>query len=332
MLSSNFDAYQPEALLDSQNRMNVAGYGFRYADGHGTPGRYYVMSLGTTASGAGTSSVFASMVGSPVSVGTGDIAFATQLPGDYTRPAFVHFTRKSGPLLVGTGQRRRRTRATSTSPAPSRPRRRPRRNPGARWSTTRVAARRAGSRARRCSCSPRPSSRSGRAIRKAFAPVSARIPGGRRGRAIVAIGALLFLAALFSAVALTLPSDAILFTLRPMLRNHGVDLSAQEARFLFPFRDPSLGGYPLLPREPARRAGRDRPLRGSGPGCSDGRPRGCGSGRAPLSRIFASPPPSGARGADTFSCRAFPRPISRFRSSRRPGRGFPSGRSRPAGT
>jgi hypothetical protein len=61
-----------------------------------------------------------------------------------------------------------------------------------------------------------------------------RIPGGRRGRAIVAIGALLFLAALFSAVVLTLPSDAILFTLRPMLRDHGVDLSAQEARFLFP--------------------------------------------------------------------------------------------------
>ena len=61
-----------------------------------------------------------------------------------------------------------------------------------------------------------------------------RIPGGLRGRAIVAIGALLFLASLASAVALTLPSDAILSTLRPMLRQHGVDLSAQEARFLFP--------------------------------------------------------------------------------------------------
>ena len=61
-----------------------------------------------------------------------------------------------------------------------------------------------------------------------------RIPGGLRGRAIVAIGALLFLASLSSAVALTLPSDAILSTLRPMLRDHGVDLSAQEARFLFP--------------------------------------------------------------------------------------------------
>jgi hypothetical protein len=61
-----------------------------------------------------------------------------------------------------------------------------------------------------------------------------RIPGGLRGRAIVVIGALLFLASLSSAVALTLPSDAILSTLRPMLKNHGVDLSAQEARFLFP--------------------------------------------------------------------------------------------------
>ena len=61
-----------------------------------------------------------------------------------------------------------------------------------------------------------------------------RIPGGLRGRAIVAIGALLFLASLCSAVALTLPSDTILSTLRPMLREHGVDLSAQEARFVFP--------------------------------------------------------------------------------------------------
>ncbi|MGB7631704.1 MAG: hypothetical protein WBM29_11580 [Candidatus Deferrimicrobium sp.] len=61
-----------------------------------------------------------------------------------------------------------------------------------------------------------------------------RIPGGLRGRAIVAIGALLFLVSLFSAVALTLPPNVILSTLRPMLRNHGVDLSAQDSRFLFP--------------------------------------------------------------------------------------------------
>jgi hypothetical protein len=65
-------------------------------------------------------------------------------------------------------------------------------------------------------------------------PPKRRIPGGLRGRAIVAIGALLFLASLSSAVALTLPSNAILSTLRPMLRDHGIDLSAQEARFMFP--------------------------------------------------------------------------------------------------
>ncbi len=61
-----------------------------------------------------------------------------------------------------------------------------------------------------------------------------RIPGGLRGRAIVAIGALLFLASLASAVAFTLPSDTILSTLQPMLRKHGVDLSAQEVRYIFP--------------------------------------------------------------------------------------------------
>jgi hypothetical protein len=65
-------------------------------------------------------------------------------------------------------------------------------------------------------------------------PGNPRIPGGLRGRAIVAIGTVLFLASLASAVALTLPSDLILSTLQPMLRNHGVDLSAQDARFLFP--------------------------------------------------------------------------------------------------
>jgi hypothetical protein len=103
VLSADFDAYQPESALDSQNRMHVAGYGFR-SDAppfQGTPGRYYVMSLGTTSTGSGTSSVFASMVGSPVSVGTGDLAFAVQLPGDYTRPAFVHFSGKSVHLWSG---------------------------------------------------------------------------------------------------------------------------------------------------------------------------------------------------------------------------------------
>ncbi|HEX7523883.1 MAG TPA: hypothetical protein VF357_06755 [Candidatus Deferrimicrobium sp.] len=112
VLSADFDAYHPEVALDSQNRMHVAGYGFRsnVPPFQGTPGRYYVMSLGSTVSGAGTSSIFASMVASPVAVGTGDLAFAMELPGDYTRPAFVHFSGKSvnlwsGPDNVVTGAR-----------------------------------------------------------------------------------------------------------------------------------------------------------------------------------------------------------------------------------
>ncbi len=65
-------------------------------------------------------------------------------------------------------------------------------------------------------------------------PGKRRIPGGLRGRAIAAIGAILFLASLFTVVALTLPPDTILSTLRPVLRKYGVGLSAQEARFVFP--------------------------------------------------------------------------------------------------
>ena len=60
------------------------------------------------------------------------------------------------------------------------------------------------------------------------------IPRGLRGGAILAVGAFLFLGALASAVALSLPSDSILSLLRPMLLKQGVDLSAQEARFTFP--------------------------------------------------------------------------------------------------
>jgi len=124
VLSSDFEAYRPEANLDSQNRVHVAGYGFRAADGHGTPGRYYVMSLGSTAASAGTSTVFATMVASPVSVGTGDIAFATQLPGDYTRPAFVHFSGKtvnfwSGQDNVVTGARNLYVTSASSPPDPT---------------------------------------------------------------------------------------------------------------------------------------------------------------------------------------------------------------------
>jgi hypothetical protein len=124
VLSADFDAYQPETALDSENRIHVTGYGFRQADGHGTPGRYYVMSLGSTVTGSGTSSVFASMVASPVSVGIGDVAFATQLPGDYTRPAFALFSGKSvhfwsGPDNVVGGARNLYVTSTYSPPSPT---------------------------------------------------------------------------------------------------------------------------------------------------------------------------------------------------------------------
>jgi len=61
-----------------------------------------------------------------------------------------------------------------------------------------------------------------------------RVPERLRGRAIVAIGALLFLASLATAVAFTLPSDVLLSTLRPTFLKLGGDLTARETRFLFP--------------------------------------------------------------------------------------------------
>lgn len=110
VLSSDFDAYHPEASIDGQSRMHIAGYGFRDALSpfHGTPGRFYAMSVGSTSASVGTASVFASMVSSPVPVGLGDIAFAMQIPGDYTRPAFAHLNGKavhfwSGPDNVLAG-------------------------------------------------------------------------------------------------------------------------------------------------------------------------------------------------------------------------------------
>lgn len=124
VLSSDFDTYRPEAILDpqTQNRVHISGYGFRGDPPlyQGTPGRYYVMLLGTTSSGSGTSSTFATMVGSPVFVGTGDIAFALQLPGDYTRPAFAYLSGKSvnfwsGPDNVVQGARN--LYVTSASPS-----------------------------------------------------------------------------------------------------------------------------------------------------------------------------------------------------------------------
>jgi len=97
VLSSNFDAFHPEARIDGQYRLHIAGYGFRGAlpPYPGTPGRYYTTALGATTSTSGTSSIFATMISYPVAVGLGDFAFAMQLPGDYTRPAFAYFSGKA---------------------------------------------------------------------------------------------------------------------------------------------------------------------------------------------------------------------------------------------
>jgi len=124
VLSSNFDAYQPEGAIDSQNRVHIAGYGFRSPDGHGTPGRYFIMALGTVSSGSGTTSTFATMVSSPVSIGIGDVAFATQLPNDYTRTAFMHYNGKSvffwsGPDNVVTGARNLYVSSTFSTTEPT---------------------------------------------------------------------------------------------------------------------------------------------------------------------------------------------------------------------
>jgi len=123
VLSSNFNAYQPESSMDSSLRVHVAGYGFRGGAPlyQGTPGRFYSMALGTTTSNVGTSSLFATMAASPVSVGIGDTSFAMQIPGDYSRPAFAHFNGKavhfwSGPDNVVAGARNLYVTSTTDSP------------------------------------------------------------------------------------------------------------------------------------------------------------------------------------------------------------------------
>jgi hypothetical protein len=110
VLSTDFDAYHPEAWIDGQFRLHVAGYGYRnpVSPYRGTPGRYYSMFLGNSSSSAGVSSIFATMLSSPVSLGLQDNAFAMQIAEDYTRPAFFHFSGKavhfwSGPDNVLAG-------------------------------------------------------------------------------------------------------------------------------------------------------------------------------------------------------------------------------------
>ncbi|MBP2684375.1 MAG: hypothetical protein H6Q79_2414 [Deltaproteobacteria bacterium] len=130
VLPPDFSAYRPEGTIDGFSRLHVAGYGYRGASPPylGTPGRYYAMALGTTAT-TGTVTSFASMVSTPVPVGLGDQAHAMQIPGDYTRPAFVRFNGKavhfwSGPddVLAGdAGARNLYVTSTADSTDPVTP-------------------------------------------------------------------------------------------------------------------------------------------------------------------------------------------------------------------
>ncbi|MGE5248177.1 MAG: hypothetical protein ACM3L8_07490 [Verrucomicrobiota bacterium] len=125
VLPANFDVYHPEIALDSQNRGSVAGYGFRGSAPlyQGSPGRYYTMGLGTSSSST-TTNAFAVMILYPVSIGTGNLSFAMQTPGDYTRPAFIHYSGKavhfwSGPDTVVSGARNLYVTSTVDASDPS---------------------------------------------------------------------------------------------------------------------------------------------------------------------------------------------------------------------
>jgi hypothetical protein len=101
VLASNFDAYRPEAALDSSNHVYVAGYGtlsgefFPSVSLRGTPGRFYAMTVSGVTTTTGTTTEFVQIASSPLPVGTGDRAFAGTIPGDYTRPAFARLSGKS---------------------------------------------------------------------------------------------------------------------------------------------------------------------------------------------------------------------------------------------
>jgi len=97
LLPSNFDVYRPETAIDGQNRLHVAGYGFLGGPplNQGTYGRYYAMVVAFVTSAAGVTGDVATMLSVPTPVGTGNISFSTEIPGDYTRPAFVHYSGKA---------------------------------------------------------------------------------------------------------------------------------------------------------------------------------------------------------------------------------------------
>jgi len=111
VLASNFDAYRPEAALDSSNRVYIAGYGSLSSESPpvGTPGRFYAMTVSGVTTTTGTTAEVAQMVSSPLPVGNGDLSFAGTISGDYTRPAFARFSGKSvlfwsGPAGISGGR------------------------------------------------------------------------------------------------------------------------------------------------------------------------------------------------------------------------------------
>jgi hypothetical protein len=112
VMPPSFDVYRPEIILDSQNFIHVAGYGFLSSSFpyQGTAGRLYSMSISGLTTNSGSSLGSAGMTSSPTPIGIGNIAFATSIPGDYTRTAFAHFSGKavlfwSGMDNVTTGAR-----------------------------------------------------------------------------------------------------------------------------------------------------------------------------------------------------------------------------------
>jgi hypothetical protein len=129
VLSSNFDAYRPEASLDGSNFVHVAGYGFLGGPPlfQGTPGKYYAMSLSNLTADAGEIAGYARLASYPVPVGGGDVSFASTIGDDYTRPAFIHFSGKtiqffSGPADPGNvagGARNLYVTATASTTDPA---------------------------------------------------------------------------------------------------------------------------------------------------------------------------------------------------------------------
>lgn len=112
VMPSNFDVYRPETVLDGQNFVHVAGYGFLSPSYpySGTPGRLYSMSIAGLTTNTGSTLGAVGMSSYPTPIGIDNIAFATAIAGDYTRTAIAHFSGKavvfwSGMDNVVTGAR-----------------------------------------------------------------------------------------------------------------------------------------------------------------------------------------------------------------------------------